>query len=369
MSPVLRTFDIRVERFAEGGSEVVTVAAVNRAGAWSRAAARVDDPNNIWRMEMLTDNGRRLRVGLHLPNGEPDFYGGVPVDEAVEQDHPPQVLADSGLPGAVRGIDQDATDYEFSFTMFTEVTANTYAHARSRTEAWSLAAFAEAVGQVSVLELTYVAQQSISAGIPYGGVTVDLSAGEMAFDLDTIAKMRQRAEEAERIQLERLRSQIPVAIVVGGSSRIGRLLAEDLAHQGIRIAIVGPQQTDLDRAAAEIVGATGVEVLPVAADVGNSEQVRAMAQRVRAHFGRINIVVHLEIRGIEDDTDPMGSNLQRTIELYGLPPHNTDFTAHWLDEWDDEWDDEKLRRLLYQDMGLTIFSADDALIMNYIRRP
>ena len=78
MSPVLRTFEIRVERFAEGGSEVVTVAAVNRAGAWSRAAARVDDPDNIWRMEMLTDNGRRLRVGLHLPNGEPDFYGGVP---------------------------------------------------------------------------------------------------------------------------------------------------------------------------------------------------------------------------------------------------------------------------------------------------
>ena len=66
-----------------------------------------------------------------------------------------------------------------------------------------------------------------------------------------------------------------------------------------------------------------------------------------------------------DDPD----NIWRTIELYDLPPHNTHFTAHWLDEWDDEWNDEKLRRLLYQDMDLTIFSADDALIMNYIRRP
>ena len=54
---VLRTFEIRVERFADGGSEVVTVEAVNRASSWSLAAARVADPDNIRRMEMLSDGG------------------------------------------------------------------------------------------------------------------------------------------------------------------------------------------------------------------------------------------------------------------------------------------------------------------------
>ena len=339
----------------------MTVEALNRAGSWSLAAAQVDDPNNIWRMEMLTDSGRRLRLGLHLPNGEPDFYGGVPVDEAVEQELAPQVLA-ARLSGDVREIGQDRRSYVFEFTMFTTVSADTHAFARSRTEAWSLAAFEEAVGQISVLELTFVEQQSISGDIPYGGVTVDLSAGEMAFDLDTIEMMRRRAEEAEARQRERLRSQVPVAIVVGGSSRIGRLHAEDLARQGMQVVIVGPQQTDLDRAAAAITGATGVAVLPVTADVSSSEQVRAMAQRVRAQFGRINIVANVVIGGVEDDP-------QRTIERYGLPPRNTDFLTQWLDEWDDEWDDERLRRLLYQGMDLTIFSADSALITNFIRRP
>ena len=198
MKSGLRTFEIRVERFAGGGSEVVTVEAVNRASSWSRAAAQVNDPNNIWRMAMLTDNGRRLRVGLDLPNGEPDFYGGVPVDEAGEQAHAPKVFAEPWQPGDVRGIDPRSRLYVFEFHMFTEAAADAGAYARNRTEAWSIAAFAEAVGQISILQMSSIGATPvghrpdwdqhaggrimwagdhlwIDESQPYGSVTVDLS--------------------------------------------------------------------------------------------------------------------------------------------------------------------------------------------------
>ena len=388
---MLRTFEIRVDRFAGAGSEVVTVEAVNRASAWSKAAALVDDPNNIWRMEMLADNGRRLRVGLYLPDGDPDFYGGVPVDEAAEQDHAPQVFAEPWLPGDVRGIDHDTRLYVFWFKMFTEAEAeaDAGAYARNRTEAWSIAAFAEAVGQISALELSFVGatkvgyrpdwagypsdkmmwggeQQDTDRDLPYGGVIADLSARETAVDWDSIARMRQPREDAERLEFKRLFGQTArlVAIVVGDSSGIGRVVAELLAHEGVRVAIVGPRQADLERVAAEIAAATGVEVLPVAAEVGNSEQVRAMAQRVRDHFGKVDIVANVSIEGIEDDPDLETSVRQRTIELYGLPPH-TPFGTRWLDGRDHEQLGHLLPGRMRADLLLAV---DGGFIMNFIRR-
>ena len=246
--PALRTFRIRVERFAGGGLKVVTVRAVNRASAWSLAAAKVDAPDNTWRMTMLRDNGRRLRTGLDLPDGEPDFYGGVPVDEAVEQEHAPRMYGEQWPSGDVRGLDQQSRLYRFDFFMFTEVVAGTFAYARNRTEAWSIAAFEEAVGQISALWLTDVGattvghrpdwlgdpnhddrvtwdgeQLRIYEDIPYGGVTVDLTDAGEAIDIGSILRMRQRAEDAERLEDERRLREIPnlVAIVFGGEFAYG----------------------------------------------------------------------------------------------------------------------------------------------------
>ena len=386
---VLRTFEIRVDRFAGAGSEAVTVEAVNRACAWSIAAAQVDDPNNIWRMEMLTDNGRRLRVGLDLPNGEPDFYGGVPVDEAVEQAHAPRVFAEPWTPGDVRGIDQDARLYRFGFQMFTGVHADAGAYARNRTEAWSIAAFAEAVGQISALELSFVGatkvgyrpdwaghssdkmmwggeQQDTDRDLPYGGVSVDLSARETAVDWDSIARMRQHREDAERLEFKRLFGQTVrlVAIVVDDRSGVGRVVAEFLADEGVRVALVGPRQSDLDLAAAEITGTTGVEVLPVAVEGANSDQVRAMAQRVRDHFGKVDVVVNVALAGVENDPDLESSLRQRTIELYGLPSHTASRTR-----WLDDWDSERLRKFLPWRMRADLLLAGmGPLIINFVPR-
>ena len=45
-----------------------------------------------------------------------------------------------------------------------------------------------------------------------------------------------------------------------------------------------------------------------------------------------------------EDAEMMGSDVQRAIELFGLPPHKTSFMTYWFDEW---MDDEQLRRMLW----------------------
>ena len=354
---------------------------------------QVDDPNNIWRMEMLTDNGRPLRVGATYPNGDPHPYGGVPVDRVVAQAHAPRFMTGPWFPD-VRGIDHDARLYVFRFKMFTEAEDDAGAYARSRTEAWSIAAFDEAVGMISVLELGWVGatrvgnrgdwagrpsgrimwageQQEIDGQMPYGGVIADLSADDTAVDWDALTRMRQQREDAERLEYRTLfaREFSLVAIVVDDNSGVGGIVAEVLADEGVRVALVKPEHSDLDTAAVEITGTKGVEVLPFVVEVGNNDQVRAMAQRVRDHFGKVDVVVNVAIADGNDDPDVISSRTERTIDLYQLPP-DTGSTTRWLFDWDSE----RLRRFLPTRMRLDLIDVvldlifDRAHVINIVPR-
>ena len=83
-----------------------------------------------------------------------------------------------------------------------------------------------------------------------------------------------------------------VAVVTGGSLGIGRAVTEALATEGVRVAIVARSPKPLEEAAREISAKTGMEILAVPADVGKTEQVEAMMEKVAQHFGRIDILVN-----------------------------------------------------------------------------
>ncbi|AVG39232.1 SDR family oxidoreductase [Achromobacter insolitus] len=114
-----------------------------------------------------------------------------------------------------------------------------------------------------------------------------------------------------------------VAVVTGGSLGIGRAVTEALAAEGVRVAIVARRQAQLDEVAAEITRATGVEVLGVAADVSDTEQVNAMMQRVAEHFGRVDILVNGAahpgglVRSEIDEADPEGLLEDINIKVVG----------------------------------------------------
>ena len=82
------------------------------------------------------------------------------------------------------------------------------------------------------------------------------------------------------------------AIVTGGSRGIGKAIALELAKEGVRVAIVARSSTALDAAAAEITAETGSEVVPITADTGSDDSVKAMVGRAMEALGGIDILVN-----------------------------------------------------------------------------
>jgi dehydrogenase/reductase SDR family protein 12 len=83
-----------------------------------------------------------------------------------------------------------------------------------------------------------------------------------------------------------------VAIVTGATSGLGRVVAEQLAHQGAAVCIVGRDPQRTDRARAELAAATGAAVEAELADLSSLADTTAFAGRFAATHDRLDILVH-----------------------------------------------------------------------------
>ena len=82
-----------------------------------------------------------------------------------------------------------------------------------------------------------------------------------------------------------------VAIVGGASKGLGRACADVLAEEGSAVALCSRTGADLERAAAEIRGKTGAEVLTVAGDLDRAETIRSLVAATVERFGRLDVLV------------------------------------------------------------------------------
>jgi 3-oxoacyl-[acyl-carrier protein] reductase len=82
-----------------------------------------------------------------------------------------------------------------------------------------------------------------------------------------------------------------VAIVAAASKGLGRAVAEELAREGAEVAICARTAADLEKAAAQIGGASGHELFWRAVDVGDSTAVAGFVAAVEKRFGRVDICV------------------------------------------------------------------------------
>jgi NAD(P)-dependent dehydrogenase (short-subunit alcohol dehydrogenase family) len=82
-----------------------------------------------------------------------------------------------------------------------------------------------------------------------------------------------------------------VALITGGARGIGKAIARRLYSEKADIAICGTTEDVLKKAAEEI-ASEDREVLPMVCDVSDSGQVKAMVEKARRRFGKIDILVN-----------------------------------------------------------------------------
>jgi pteridine reductase len=87
-------------------------------------------------------------------------------------------------------------------------------------------------------------------------------------------------------------NEIPVAVITGGAIRVGAAIVRELAARGYRVAIHA--NTSLDRAQelGTELNNNGHTAAAFGADLRNEDATRAMIDRVRRHFGRLDALVN-----------------------------------------------------------------------------
>lgn len=81
-----------------------------------------------------------------------------------------------------------------------------------------------------------------------------------------------------------------IALVTAASRGLGYATAQALAREGAKIALCARNSDRLRESAQRLVDATGVEVLPVVADVTQDADINRLIKTVMEHYGRIDML-------------------------------------------------------------------------------
>ena len=126
-----------------------------------------------------------------------------------------------------------------------------------------------------------------------------------------------------------------VVLVTGGGTGLGRSMCERFLALGARVAISSRRQEVLDRAAQEMMDATGGEVFTTTVDVRDPEQVSAMLDEVEGHFGRVDVLLNNAAGNFISPTERLS---HRAVDaVLGIVLHGTfyctlDLGKRWIEK-------------------------------------
>jgi dehydrogenase/reductase SDR family member 7B len=111
-----------------------------------------------------------------------------------------------------------------------------------------------------------------------------------------------------------------VVIITGGSSGIGKAMAEVFGENGSKIFITGRNSTDLDQAVADLKN-QGIDAHGFRADVSVEEDNKKMAEEAIQRFGRIDVLINnagITMRALFSDVDLDVVKKVMDINFYGV---------------------------------------------------
>jgi gluconate 5-dehydrogenase len=127
-----------------------------------------------------------------------------------------------------------------------------------------------------------------------------------------------------------------VALVTGASRGLGQYMARALARAGADIAITSRDQERLVETEKDILD-IGSRVLPVELDVLDLSSIQSAAQNVKAHFGRLDVLVnnagcnvrHRALQVTEEDWDKVVNTNLRGAFFVAQAAARIMKTQHW----------------------------------------
>ncbi len=109
-------------------------------------------------------------------------------------------------------------------------------------------------------------------------------------------------------------------LITGGTGGIGRATAIGLASMGARVGITGRDRARADRAAAEIMHASGNPVVDIfVADMSSQREVRRLADEVLAAYPRLDVLLN-NVGGFWANRHVTADGLEHTFALNHLAP-------------------------------------------------
>lgn len=82
-----------------------------------------------------------------------------------------------------------------------------------------------------------------------------------------------------------------VALVTGGSRGLGKAIALEMAQRGAEVAVCGRKKENLDAVVEEFHN-HGLTLTAECANIGKSDQVKALIQAIEKRFGRLDILIN-----------------------------------------------------------------------------
>ena len=111
-----------------------------------------------------------------------------------------------------------------------------------------------------------------------------------------------------------------VVVITGGSSGIGKALAQTFGQKGSKVLITGRNPEELAKAVGEL-KQLGIEVEGFRADVSIEEDNRKMAESALSHFGRIDVLINnagISMRALFEEVDLNVVKKVMDINFYGV---------------------------------------------------